>query len=137
MVVVQASYARLRSGRTWVLLLPVPFLPESGFPFRNVRLIAGRIDKWIRSAALHLFVLGLHSEITAMRAQKEITRQAFEDGEGLHIILCDLRIILVVYQNGTPIHVGAADNHRFQLASTLLHLHRPRGAAFGVTGRQP
>src|SRR5437867_4488031 len=116
-----------------MLLPPLQLFRESGFADCNIRFVAGGIDKWIRSARFHLFVFRFQAEIVAMRAQEQIDRQALQDLEGLHVIVRDLRIILVADEKSAGVHVGAADDHGIQLAPAFIDLHGPRRTALCVT----
>ena len=71
-----------------------------------------------------------------MGAQEKVHRQAFENLEGLHIIVRDLRIIFVADENRATVHVRATDDHRIQLTPAFIDLHGPRGAALRVAGSQ-
>ena len=72
-----------------------------------------------------------------MGAEKQVTRQAFEDGKGFRVIVGDAGIIFVAHQNVARIHVGAADDHGVEPAGALLNLHGPCGAPFGVPRGEP
>src|ERR1700686_5466576 len=128
--------SRLRRRRTGILLLPLPFFLEGGFPFRHVCLVPLWVDEWIRFACFSLLVLGFHPEICPMRPQKKIARQSFEYLEGLDVILRDLWILLVSHQHISRIYVGAADDHGVQRSGDLMNLHGPCRAALCVAGRQ-
>src|SRR5437762_151359 len=126
----------LRRRRTRILLLPVPLFQKRRFAFFDVRFVAGRIDERVGPARFHLFVLRFQAEIVAVGAQEKVHRQAFENLEGLHIIVRDLRIIFVADENRATVHVRATDDHRIQLTPAFIDLHGPRGAALRVAGSQ-
>src|SRR2546421_9835067 len=67
----QFCHSLLASRRSWILLLARPFLAERLFAFRNVGAIAVRVDERIGTAAFHFLVLGLETEIGAVRPQKQ------------------------------------------------------------------
>ena len=71
-----------------------------------------------------------------MRAKKQIDGQALEESEGLHIVFRNLWIVLVADQHITVVDIWTADNYSIQLPSRFIHLHRPSGTSFRVTGRQ-
>lgn len=85
----------LRRRGTGVLLLAFPFFLERRLAFGNISPIAIRIDQWIRFAGLHLVVLGFQTKIPSMCSQKKIAGQALENGKRLHVILRNLRVVLV------------------------------------------
>src|SRR5207247_5819126 len=126
----------LRRRRARILLLPVPLFQEGGFAFFDGRFVAGRIDERVGPARFHLFVLRFQAEIVAVGAQEIVHRQAFENLEGLHIIVRDLRIIFVADEDRATVHVRATDDHRIQLTPAFIDLHGPRGAALRVAGSQ-
>src|SRR5207245_4760575 len=86
-------------SRTRVLLLSFPFFSKCRVTLGNVGLIAFRINERVRAACFHLWIFLLQSEVSAVRAEKKVTRQALETGKGFDVILRDLRVVLVAHQN--------------------------------------
>ena len=119
-----------------MLLLPLPFLFKRGFALGYVCLIAIRIDKRIRTTGLHLLVFGFQAEVGSMRSQKKIARQPLQHSERLHVILCNLRVVLISDENVSGIYVRATDDHGIQGSAALLNLHRPGRAALRVARRE-
>ena len=111
------------------------FLLERLFPFGDIRLVSRGIDEGVGAAGGHLRQLVLQIEVRAVRAKKQIDRQALEQGKRLHVVAGDLRVVpLVAHEHVARVDVRAADDDGVQRTAAVGHLHRPCRAAGRVTG---
>ena len=81
-------------------------------------------------------VFFLQAKIAGMGTEEDVARQPAKDAEHTLVVSGDLRISGVVDEFIAGIHVGTADYHDVINSCAVLHLHGPRGAAFGVAGSE-
>src|SRR5260370_33871008 len=103
------------------ILLLMQFVAEGLLSVCHITLVAFGIDERILRGFFHPRQLLFHVVIGAMRAQKDIAGQTFQDTKHLFVILGDLRIRGVVDELVARIHVGAAyDDDAEGLAAACL-----------------
>lgn len=67
-----------------------------------------------------------------MGAEEDVAGQGFEHAEGLLVVFGDLRILLVVDELVSGVHVRTAYDDGVVGLAAFDYLHSPGGASFGV-----
>ena len=112
--------------------LMLQFRLEGMLAIGDVGLVAGGIDEGVCGSGFPARVFFGETEIAAVRAEKDVARQALEHFEFLAVVLGDLRIGTVGNQLVAGIDVGAANDDDMEGATVFRLIEGPGGRAFGV-----
>ena len=115
--------------------LALQFRLESLLALGDVLLVAIGIDECVMVAGLPALVFLLHSEIPAVRAEKDVAGERFQHLELVAIVARDLRVGGVANQFVAGIHIGAADDHDVERLPALFLIEGPGGGALRMAGR--
>ena len=80
--------------------------------------------------------LCFHIVVAAVSAQEDVARQLLEYAKHLLVVRRDLRILGIVHQLVSGIHIGTAHDHHVVTLAGIAGLQRPGGASLGVSRRK-
>src|SRR5579885_3293790 len=118
----------------WLTALPIP--NETLVLFGHGGPVSFGIEETILGGLFPLRKLFFHVVVAAVRAEEDVAWQLPEHAKRFLVVLGNIRILGIVHQLVSGIHVGTPDDHDVVSPSAITDLQRPGRAALGVPRRQ-